>query len=716
MLGTIFVPSTRLMARFRYAKKFALIAVVMLLPLAYVGHAYLADQGAKIGFSTKERVGVTYAAPANRLLAQLVAGRTLSVEAGMANANARQQLPARIRAIRAAVAGLDRVDRQVGGSLQTTAMWDRLRGKIATVIAAQPTDPAQTLTAWSELTAGTVALITQAGNTSNLILDPDLDSFYVMDALVVKTPALIDSAGLAGDRELLMGASSNASLDNRIQLAVDTGVISNLTTGLSADLKTAFGSTRDAALEPSLGPTLKPVTQSVAALRTQLTRGVHGSGEAALAAGKGDAAARAAAAMGAAMTPHLDHLLAARIAGFQTARRLVVIVALISLLIAAYLLVGFYLAVIASVSRMKSVADGIADGDIEHDVLIGSNDEIGVATRDFATTVMGYLREVASAARGVADGDLSIEIAPRSERDALGLALSGMLDSLREIVGEVAHFSAEMTAATQKMAAMTADTVRAVSEIARATEGVAQGAEDQVRMVEQAGSSAAETGKSVRDTSQTAEAGAETADRAQDAIGAMQATSEQVAVAIRDLATKSTQIGGIVTTITGIAEQTNLLALNAAIEAARAGDQGRGFAVVAEEVRKLAEEARGAAGAIAIIVTEIQSDTRRVVDVVAESGTRTEAGVAAVASTREAFVTIGGSIVQVTEQIDRIAGLTTQVAEVAESASAAAQQVSASTQETDASTQEISATAQRVAGAARALDQVVSRFRLQRVE
>ena len=65
------------------------------------------------------------------------------------------------------------------------------------------------------MTAGTVGLITQAGNTSNLILDPDLDSFYVMDALIVKTPALIDSAGLAGDRELLMGTSCSAQITRR---------------------------------------------------------------------------------------------------------------------------------------------------------------------------------------------------------------------------------------------------------------------------------------------------------------------------------------------------------------------------------------------------------------------------------------------------------------------------------------------------------------------
>ena len=209
-------------------------------------------------------------------------------------------------------------------------------------------------------------------------------------------------------------------------------------------------------------------------------------------------------------------------------------------------------------------------------------------------------------------------------------------------------------------------------------------------------------------------------------MGSVRDSSEGVTAAIRELASKSEQIGAIVATITGIAEQTNLLALNAAIEAARAGEQGRGFAVVAEEVRKLAEESQSAAHEISGLIGAIQDETTKAVRVVEEGARKTADGASVVEQTREAFLSIGQAVDDMAARVEQIAAAAHQitasatsmqenineVASVAEQSSATTEEVSASTEETSASTQEIAASAQELAANADGLNRLVGQFKL----
>ncbi len=203
-------------------------------------------------------------------------------------------------------------------------------------------------------------------------------------------------------------------------------------------------------------------------------------------------------------------------------------------------------------------------------------------------------------------------------------------------------------------------------------------------------------------------------------------SSYEVTEAIGKLASKSEQIGAIVATITAIAEQTNLLALNAAIEAARAGDQGRGFAVVADEVRKLAEEARQAAHEISQLIGEMQDETGKTVSIVEAGAGRTADGSAVVEQTREAFLSIGQAVADMTARIEQIAAGAQQITasassmeegiaeieSVAEQTSASTEQVSASTEQTSASAGEIAASAQELASNAGHLTELVGRFQI----
>ena len=351
----------------------------------------------------------------------------------------------------------------------------------------------------------------------------------------------------------------------------------------------------------------------------------------------------------------------------------------------------------------------------------------------------GGLRELDSGLKALAQGDLTVPAASRTEpidspaRDELGelsRTFDGMLEradgaiasydqtraSLSSMIGQVSQSASSVSSASQQMASTSDEAGRAVAEIAGAVGEVARGASQQVQAVETTRTAAEETERVARDASAVAAEGSAASGEATEAMAAVRASTEEVTTAIRSLADKSDEIGGIVVTIGGIAEQTNLLALNAAIEAARAGDSGRGFAVVADEVRKLAEESQQAAGTISSLIEQIQAETGRTVQLVADAAARSQAGAEVVGCARDAFDRISVAVADVSERIAAIARATNDVASVAEQSSASAEQVSASTQQTSASTQQIAASAQELARTAEELEHLVHRFRLQAAE
>jgi methyl-accepting chemotaxis protein len=283
------------------------------------------------------------------------------------------------------------------------------------------------------------------------------------------------------------------------------------------------------------------------------------------------------------------------------------------------------------------------------------------------TTVRAMSRSL-TMAKTVAAGDLTSTIDVRStdETGQLMQALNEMNASLVGIVTQVRSGTDSIAIASDQIAAGNND-------LSARTVAQASSLEETAASMEELTSTVTQNADNARLANELAQSASAVALKGGDVVRQVVDTMESINVSSR-------KIVDIIGIIDGIAFQTNILALNAAVEAARAGEQGRGFAVVASEVRSLAQRSAASAHEIKTLIdesvskiaagSELAGTAGRTMDEIVGSITRVTdiMGEITVAS-REQTAGIG----QINEAITQMDHVTQQNAALVEEASAAAQ-------------------------------------------
>jgi methyl-accepting chemotaxis protein len=314
----------------------------------------------------------------------------------------------------------------------------------------------------------------------------------------------------------------------------------------------------------------------------------------------------------------------------------------------------------------------------------------------------------------VATGNLNvnIELGGTDEVGQLTKDFSTMVESLKNIIGQVSATANQVTSAANNLNTTAERIATGSEEVAAQAATVATAGEEMAATSGDIAQNCQMAAEGAQRASQTAQSGAEVVERTVKVMSQIADKVQESAKTVASLGTRSDQIGAIIGTIEDIADQTNLLALNAAIEAARAGEQGRGFAVVADEVRALAERTTRATREIGEMIKAIQNETKGAVAAMEQGVHQVEAG------TIEAEKS-GRALQDILQQINDVAMQVNQVATAAEEQTATTSEISSNmhqitevVQQTSQGAHEAATAATQLRGNAEELQRLVHQFKL----
>jgi methyl-accepting chemotaxis protein len=539
-------------------QKLGIVICLFMVPVCLLGFLFVRQAMKDIAFAEAERAGIVYAQSLGTVyfgLQKLASGLEPGVD------------------LKAAAQLLGQAGPQFNASMNIEQSFKALMSLATTIRQPDALNP-QTLTD----AEAARDLLRDIGDGSNLILDPDLDSYYLMDLSIIRLPDLAEAVrdvsraaaeserrhrdGLVTDSDVVKAIGRLQDSVRELRNSAGRAIKGN-TTGYLAGQFTTERDRFEASLQALLGA-LEPI--SVQATEEVLDRKafdtIHNTVRAQLETIPGFWGASNAA---------LDDLLVMRTKGFW--RSLIIAMSLSGITMVGALLLAlvYSRSIMRSIRRLSTSIDAVTAGDLDGRIAaIDDRTEIGIIARSVENLRLATVDKLNG--EHLRDRDEAIMA---KTREAAGTIAEELRSTIIEAIGDINRLASAMGLKTIDLSKSSSNGLLEMG-------GASDRLETTTHSLSTVSAMITEFSQSIGDITAQAERYVSVAEEASQG-------SQMVSMNVKDLINATAQIGAMVDTISGIANQTNLLALNATIEAARAGEAGRGFSVVAAEVKALAK-------------------------------------------------------------------------------------------------------------------------------
>lgn len=674
-MKALFFPAIKLMDRLNYTLKFGLVLTIFILALLPMAWQIVSSINDDITFLEKERVGLEYLVAVRHVMAEIPKHRGLTNTYLKGDQSVEPAILKQRSVVNAQLAQLEKVDNKHSNTLNTTAGFSSIKSLWRAIeTSSLKMEAEESFTKHSDLVQKVIDHMSLVADKSGLTLDPELDSFYMMNMLSKTLPSAIESMAVARGFSAGVVASGGLSPQSWAKLS---NLIDRLTVSSSIVTKEADTILNaNPELTSKISSVKSDATNFILRFNNMLRNDLLDADEVTLTAkdffSNGSQAINAVYTFYDAVSPELDAIFVQRIEHDKSQRLVTILTIIAAILASIYLFSGFYLSVQNAIKQLSDTSAKLADGDLTARAELSSKDE------------MSHIADV----------------------------FNDMAEKFAAMVSKVQSSTSQVATASEQMTAITVKTAEGVSQQQNDTTQVATAITEMSATVQEVASNASSAATEANNANITANNGKTIVNDTVESITSLASEIGNTAGVIENLKKESEDIGSVLDVIKGIAEQTNLLALNAAIEAARAGEQGRGFAVVADEVRTLAQRTQESTQEIESMISQLRTSASEAVNSMERGKEGVSNTVAKANEAGEALNSIVSAIAVINDMNTQIASASEEQSAVAEEINRNINNISQISEQTSDATQQTSTSSAELAGLADELQGLVSTFKV----